>query len=64
MTHSLGQNIAIDALEAACAGRFVCEDLFSGLSYETDAGRPLSVTLPPDSATILHYSEIAAKGRK
>ena len=44
--------------------RIVCEDLFSGLSYETDAGRPLSVTLPPDSATILHYSETAAKDRK
>lgn len=33
----------------------VVTDQFSGLSYGTDSHRPISVTLPPDFATILSY---------
>ena len=37
--------------------RLRCEDLFSGLSYEADSQDPISVALPPDSATILYYEK-------
>ena len=47
------------SLKGVRAGaRIVCEDLFSGLSYETASGSPLSVTLPADYGTILFYREI------